>query len=81
MAISRADARANRLMAAKRARDDVALKAEVKADAFVNQFIGMTPQQVVDYVNAQAKTLAGARQLLGKMAVMLLLLAKREYGD
>lgn len=58
-----------------------ALKAGVKADAFVAQFIAMTPAEVIAYVNANVTTVAGARALLGKMGMMLLLLARREYRD
>lgn len=79
MAISRSAARAARLIAAARAEADAAIKEQIRADAFVANFVEMSPQQVIDYVNANVTTVAGARALLGKMGVMLLLLAKREY--
>lgn len=51
----------------------------VKADAFVQQFIAMTPQQVTDYVNTNVTDLASARALLRRISLMLLLLARREF--
>lgn len=51
----------------------------VKADAFVQNFIAMTPQQVANYVDANTETLAETRALLKKMGQMLLVLARREY--
>jgi hypothetical protein len=53
--------------------------AAVKADAFVQTFVAMTPAEVSDYVNANTGTLAQTRALLNKMALMLLALARREY--
>ena len=57
----------------------LAEKQAVQGDAFVAQFVGMTPQQVAAYVAANVTDLASAKTLLGKVCVMLLLLAKREY--
>jgi hypothetical protein len=58
---------------------DAAHAAAVKADAFVQTFVAMTPAEVSDYVNANTGTLAQTRALLNKMALMLLALARREY--
>ena len=57
----------------------LAEKQAVREDAFVAQFVDMTPQQVAAYVAANVTDLASAKNLLGKVCVMLLLLAKREY--
>ena len=56
-----------------------AARAELKQDAFVQQFIAMTPADVRSYVDANVTDLASAKALLRRMAVMLLLLAKAEY--
>jgi hypothetical protein len=53
--------------------------AATKADAFVQSFISMTPQQVSDYVAANTDNLAQTRALMEKMALMLLVLARREF--
>lgn len=50
-----------------------------KADAFVQNFIAMTPAQVETYVQNNTANLGQTRALLKKMALMLLTLAKREY--
>jgi hypothetical protein len=57
----------------------IAEKQAVREDAFVAQFVDMTPAQVAAYVAANVTDLASAKNLLGKVCVMLLLLAKREY--
>jgi hypothetical protein len=81
MAISRADARARRLVETQRAAHDAALQQQAKADAFVQQFIGMTPAQIEAWIDANVTTVAGARSLFKKMALMLLLLARDRYRD
>jgi hypothetical protein len=58
---------------------DVAASAAVKADAFVQSFIAMTPAQVTNYINANTANIAQVRALMNKLALMLLTLAKREY--
>lgn len=59
---------------------EAAAKATIKQDAFVANFIAMTPAQVEDYVNANVTNIASAKALLVKMAKMLLLLARREFS-
>lgn len=59
----------------------VEAKQAAKADAFVQAFVDMTPAQVVAYVASNVTDLASARQLLTKMALMLLLLAKKEFKE
>lgn len=66
--------------ARRQAAADEAARMAVKADAFVAQFIAMTPAQVADYVDNNTATLAAARVLLKKTALMVLLLARREFG-
>lgn len=58
---------------------DDAEREEIKLDNFVQNFIGMTPTQVRNYVRANATDLAGVVAILERMAVMLLLLARREF--
>jgi len=62
---------------AQRVTDEAELQA-TRADAFVKNFISMTPAQIESYVNANTANLAQMRALLTKMALMLLVLAKRE---
>ena len=54
-------------------------KADARADTFVQQFVNMTPAQVIAYVNANVGNLADAKQLLTKLALMMLALAKEQY--
>ncbi len=58
---------------------DDAAKADVKADNFVNNFIAMTPAQVTAYINSNVTDLASAKNVIGKLALMVLLLARREF--
>lgn len=58
---------------------DAAAKAAVKADSFVGTFIAMTPAQVETYVQNNVTSLATAKDVIAKMGVMLLLLARREF--
>lgn len=57
---------------------DTAHRVEIK-NAFVEQFISMTPAQVTNYINNNVTNLASAKDVINKMALMLLLLARREY--
>ena len=59
--------------------DDAAHAESVKTDTFVSNFITMTPAQVTSYVENNTGNLAQTRALLNKMALMLLVLARREY--
>ena len=54
-------------------------KTDAKADAFVQQFVDMTPAQVIAYVNGNVANLADAKQLLTKLALMMLAIAKEQY--
>lgn len=76
---SRNYARARRKLLRQRAADDAAIRDAARADAFVAQFVGMTPAEVAAYVDANLVDLASAKLLIKKMALMLLLLARREY--
>lgn len=57
--------------------DDAEADVEVRADAFVTNFVAMTPAQVAAYIENNTATLAATRAVLKKMAIMLLALAKR----
>lgn len=67
--------------AAQRQQDaaDSADIAAVKADTFVQNFLAMTPAQVSAYVENNTANLAQVRDLMKKMALMLLALARRQY--
>ena len=58
---------------------DAEQRATVKADAFVAQFVAMTPAEVETYINNNTANLAAVRALLVRMGKMLLLLARREF--
>lgn len=64
--------------AAKRA-EFAEARAATKSDAFVRQFVEMTPAQVIAYVNSNVANLADAKQLLTKLALMMLAIAKEQY--
>ncbi|MFZ5917043.1 MAG: hypothetical protein ACOYZ7_08935 [Chloroflexota bacterium] len=55
-------------------------RASVKTDSFVRAFVAMSPEQVTNYVTNNVTDLASAKGVINKLALMLLLLAKREYG-
>jgi hypothetical protein len=58
---------------------DAAQREAVKVDAFVQNFIAMTPAQVTAYIEGNTNNITEVRALLNKMALMLLALARREY--
>lgn len=59
--------------------DDRTARLAVRADNFVTAFVGMSPAQVGAYIDNNTSNLAGVRALLKKMALMLLILARREF--
>jgi hypothetical protein len=54
-------------------------QAEVKADAFVQNFITLTPAEVSTYVDANTQDVAEVRALLNKISIMMLLLARERF--
>lgn len=58
---------------------DEAAKTDIKQDNFVNNFIAMTPAQVSAYIEANVTNLATAKAVIEKLALMVLLLARREF--
>ena len=56
-------------------------RQEVKQDNFVNNFISMSPTQVSTYVNNNVTDLASAKDLINKLSLMVLLLARAEFGE
>lgn len=56
---------------------DAAETAEVKADGVVAQFLAMSPGQLTAYISNNSGTLAALRTVVTKLAVILLILAKR----
>lgn len=73
------DATAEQIARRQRDAADETTRSEIKADSFVSTFVAMTPAQVSNYVTNNVTDLASARALLVKMALMLLLLARREF--
>ena len=61
--------------------EDAAQAAAVKVDTFVRNFIAMSPEQVTAYISANTGNLTQMRDLVNKMALMLLALARREYRE
>lgn len=53
----------------------------VKGDAFVGSFIAMTPAQVTAYVEATITNITTAKAVINKLALMLLILARREFRN
>ena len=51
---------------------------QVKADAFIKTFVGMTKAEVQTYVNDEIKNLSSAKGVIEKLAIICLILAKRE---
>lgn len=78
---SRTEARAAASVQAAADAADTAIHASVKLDAFVQQFVAMSSDQVKAYVDANVTDLASAKTLLKRLAVMLLLLARQEYRN
>ena len=63
----------------QQAENDDAAKSAIKTDNFVNTFIAMTPAQVTAYIETNVTSLATAKNVIGKLALMVLLLARREF--
>jgi hypothetical protein len=72
-------ATADQIAERTREANDEAVRLANKTDAFVQTFIAMTPAEVVDYVETNVTNLATSKTLLKRMAVMMLMLARREY--
>lgn len=58
---------------------DAEIFTAVKADAFVSSFIDMTPSQVVAHVQNAPNTVAGLKAVITKLALMVLVLSRREF--
>ena len=56
-------------------------QSEIKVDGFVSAFINMTPAQVTAHINNNVTNLASAKNVLNKLALIVLPLAKREFKD
>jgi hypothetical protein len=75
------DASAEEIAARQQDADDEAARLAAKADNFVQSFTAMTPAQDTAYVDANVTNLTSAKALLSKMALMMLLLARRGFRD
>lgn len=71
------DASAEEIAARLRSTADVAEAAEVKADGVVAQFLAMSPAQLTTYIANNSATLAALRTVVTKLAIIVLILAKR----
>lgn len=58
--------------------DNQAALDAVKLDQFVINFVGMTKSGVENYVEAQVTNLATAKEVIKKLSLICLILAKRE---
>lgn len=56
---------------------NAAARQEVREDSVVQTFVGMTPAEVRAYVDANGTNLAGLRQVVKLLAVIVLALAKQ----
>lgn len=75
------EASADEIAARQRASADRSARSAIKADAFVGNFIAMTPAEVTAYIEANVTNLASAKSVINKLALMVLLLARREFRD
>ena len=60
---------------------DAADRAAVKADSFVSSFTGMSPNQVIEYISNNGTTLAALRVVVTKLALIVLILARRGFKE
>jgi len=74
-------ASAEEVLQRQREQADEAVRLSAMADSFVQSFIAMTPQQVVDHVETNVTNILSTKTLLKKMAVMMLLMARREFRE
>jgi hypothetical protein len=75
------DASAEEIAARQRAATDDAARMSIKADTFVGNFIAMTPAEVASHIDTNVTNLATAKTVITKLALMVLLLARREFRD
>lgn len=71
------DASAEEVAARLRETTDATEAAEVKADGIVAQFLAMSPTQLTTYIANNSATLAALRTVVTKLAIIVLILAKR----
>lgn len=75
------DASAEQIASRQQEAADTEARSSVKMDNFVSTFIAMTPAEVAGYIDANVTNLASAKSVIEKLALMVLLLARREYRD
>ena len=63
----------------QRAAADEMAASDVRADTFVSNFLAMTPVELSAYIDANTATITAMRGLVKKMALMLLILSRREF--
>jgi len=74
-------ASAEEIAARQKSVADKAARDEAKNDAFVQEFIAMSQAQLSARIDADVTNLASVKVLLKRYGVMLLILAKREFGS
>lgn len=74
---TKVDASAEETAARQREATDATEAAEVKADGIVAQFLAMSPAQLTTYIANNSATLAALRAVVTKLAIIVLILAKR----
>ena len=65
--------------AAAAAAEEQANRNSVKTDAFVQQFINMTPAELSTYIANNGGTIAALRFIVNKLALIVLYIAKDRY--
>jgi len=69
-------------IAVRQAREKTkAERIEVKQDTFVGNFISMSPAEVNTYIDSNVTDLSSAKNVINKLALMVLLLARAEFGE
>jgi hypothetical protein len=75
------DATAEQIANRQRSQVDANAAIAIKADAFVRNFIAMTPAEVKGYISANVTADPSVKKVLEKAMLLLLLLARREFRD
>lgn len=54
-------------------------RAALKEDAFVSQFVAMTPAEIATYINNEVTNITSAKVMLTRLAQMMLTMTRREF--
>ncbi len=75
------DASPDQIAVRQRRAADMAAHATIKADSFVANFVTMTPAQIISHIDSLPNNIAAMKNVVTKLALMLLLLARKEFRD